>query len=415
MERVILHSDLNNFYASVECQKNPALQGQAVAVCGDAELRHGIVLAKNYIAKNFGIKTGDVIWEAKQKCKDLIVVPADFNSYLKISSCVRKIYQKYTNQIESFGIDECWLDVTDSINLFGSGKEIADQIRNTIKEELGITASIGVSWNKIFAKLGSDMKKPDATTVISQINFKDTIFNLPMEDLLFVGSATKKKLTRYNIKTIGDIANSSVEFLKNRFGKWGEYLWIFANGLDNSPVMLDDSHSLVKSIGNSTTTFRDLKNRTDVKMIVTILAESVAARLREQGLKGQVISIHIKDNNLKRYGKQKKIAKPTFVSGEITKIAMELFDECYAFETFIRNIGIQVSNLTITDIPLQADMFLLEEQQKSKAEKCEHVIDDLRKRFGTHIINKGITYLDNKLTGIDPKHENIIHPNSFLK
>lgn len=262
MERVILHCDMNNFYASVECLHNPSIRGKPVAVCGDAELRHGIVLAKNYIAKSYGIKTGDVIWEARQKCKDLVVISANFPLYLRFSQLARKIYERYTDQIESFGIDECWLDVTGS-SCFGTGEQIANEIREAIKFELGCTTSIGVSWNKIFAKLGSDMKKPDATTVISKDNYKDTIFKLPAEDLLYVGRTTNAKLKKLNINTIGDVAQADIEFLKMRLGKWGEYLWIFANGYDQSNVSLNGAESVIKSVGNSTTTIRDLENRMD--------------------------------------------------------------------------------------------------------------------------------------------------------
>ena len=236
MDRVILHSDLNNFYASVECLYNPELQGKPVAVCGSQSSRHGIVLAKNYVAKAMGIKTGEVIWQAKQKCPGLIVVPPNFSLYLKFSRLATEIYRDYTDLIEPFGIDESWLDISSSAGLFGSGEKIAHEIRNRIKEEMGVTVSIGVSFNKVFAKLGSDLKKPDAVTIINQANFRQKIWPLPAKELLYVGRATSKKLDRVGISTIGAIAAAPREFLVNLLGKWGEALWVFANGYDVSIV-----------------------------------------------------------------------------------------------------------------------------------------------------------------------------------
>lgn len=412
MERTILHCDLNNFYASVECMQHPAYKSLPLAVCGDAELRHGIVLAKNYPAKAFGIKTGDVIWEAKQKCPDLVVVSANFPLYLRFSKLVRKIYERYTDQIEAFGIDECWLDVTHS-TIFGTGEQIAEQIRKSIKEELGLTASIGVSWNKIFAKLGSDMKKPDATTVISKDNYKDTVWRLPVEDLLYVGKATKSKLHKYMIYTIGDLAHADVDFLRLRLGKWGEYLWSFARGLDASTVKQNGEEALVKSVGNSTTAIRDLETAEDVEMIVTVLSESVAARLKEQWLKGQVVSLYLRDSELKSWGMQQKITQPTFLSKDIIEAAMRLFAR-YPFRIPIRSVGVKVSELCSADTPIQTEIFASEEQ-KIKREKAEIAVESLRRRFGHFSISRGTEYLDRQLTGFNPKAENVIHPYSFFR
>ena len=234
--RTILHSDLNNFYASVEMLKHPELNGLPLAVCGSVEDRHGIVLAKNQTAKEFGVKTGEVIWQAKKKCPNLITTTADFPAYLKVSKAVRKIYERFTDHIEPFGIDECWLDVTDSLRIFGSGAEIAEQIRKAVKEEIGVTVSIGVSFNKVFAKLGSDMKKPDAITFITPENFKETVWKLPAEELLFVGRATKNKLSAIGIHSIGDIASTDEKVLTKLLGVWGHTLHTYANGKDDAPV-----------------------------------------------------------------------------------------------------------------------------------------------------------------------------------
>ncbi len=407
-DKVILHSDLNNFYASVECLHNPKLRGKPVAVCGDAELRHGIVLAKNYIAKSYGIKTGDVIWEAKLKCPKLITISANFNQYLRFSQIVRHIYENYTDQIESFGIDECWLDVSGQ-----DGALIADDIRRRITFEAGITASVGVSWNKIFAKLGSDMKKPDATTIISKENYKETIWNLPAKDLLYVGKATEEKLRRINIKTIDELAQTDVELLKLKLGKWGEYIWTFANGYDTSPVEVNGAEGIIKSVGNSTTTIRDLISYDDVLMIVTVLAESVAARLRDQWLKGQVVTLYLRDSILDTWGKQIKIDTPTFISEEIIDTAMRLY-EFYNFKRPIRSVGIKVSNLVSADTVVQTNMFV-SEAQRMKNENLEKTIFELRKRFGHFSINRGVEYLDKELTAFNPYSENVIHPISFFK
>lgn len=413
MERVILHCDMNNFFANVECLHHPELRDKPVAVCGDAELRHGIVLAKNYIAKGYGIKTGDVIWEAKQKCGTLIVLTVNIPLYLRFSKLARKIYERYTDKIESFGIDECWLDVTESIKLFGSGKKIADEIREAIKFELGCTASIGVSWNKIFAKLGSDMRKPDATTLITRENYKDTIFKLPAGELLYVGRATNAKLKKYGINTIGDIANTDVKFLRERLGKCGEYLWIFANGLDQSPVSLNDEESIIKSVGNSTTAARDLRSYDDINMMVTVMAESVAVRLREQWLKGQVVSLHLRDKDLVWWGKQIKIKEPTFNSGEIIKTAMALYKEYYNQSNPIRSVSVQVSDLSSADSPYQLNMFM-SERRRHKAEQLEFTIDSIRARFGHKSILRANLYQDKALTNLNPKTDNIAQMYSFF-
>ena len=255
MQRVILHCDMNNFYASVECMLNPELKNKPVAVCGSVEERHGIVLAKNYAAKAFGVSTGEAIWQAKQKCQDLVIVEPHYEQYMKFSKLAREIYGRYTDQIEPYGMDECWLDVTGS-GCMGTGFEIADEIRRTVKFELGLTISAGVSFNKIFAKLGSDMKKPDAITCIEADSFQEKIWCLPASDLLGVGRATEKVLSGYGIHTIGELAATSDDFLKCRLGKNGLAIKKYANGLDDSPVMRSDYVSPVKSIGHGITTMQ---------------------------------------------------------------------------------------------------------------------------------------------------------------
>jgi DNA polymerase-4 len=280
-ERTILHADLNNFYASVEMLHHPRLRGHPVAVGGSAEERHGIILAKNYEAKAYGIAVGQALWQARQKCPGLIIVPPDYPKYLKFSRLFRVILADYSDKVESFGLDESWVDISAIAKGPDDGKQIADEIRARVKEELGVTASVGVSWNKIFAKLGSDMKKPDGTTVISRENYKETVWPLPAEDLLGVGRATKAKLDRYYIRTIGELASAGEDSLRRRFGKWGTYLYCYANGLDTSPVKPSDYEAAVKSVGNSTTAPRDLENEQDCHIVFQNLAESVAERMRD--------------------------------------------------------------------------------------------------------------------------------------
>ena len=283
--RIILHADLNNFYASVECLYNPSLRGKPVAVGGDAEKRHGIILAKNNEAKAFGVKTGETLWQARQKCPGLIFASPRYDLYVKYSRLARSLYEEYTSQVESFGLDECWLDVTNSETLWGDGKRIADEIRLRVKRELGVTVSIGVSFNKVFAKLGSDMKKPDATTVIPRETFQEIVWPLPVENLLFVGRATTRKLKSTGVRTIGDLAQTNVNALRRKFGKPGEMLWNFANGLDESRVSEADAAQKIKTISNSSTLPRDLISEEDVKIPLYILCESVAERLRDHSLK----------------------------------------------------------------------------------------------------------------------------------
>jgi len=413
-ERVILHSDLNNFYASVECLHRPEIRDKPVAVCGDPAARHGIVLAKNYLAKATGIQTGEVIWQARQKCPNLVVLPPNYPLYLRFGRLARGIYASYTDQVEPFGLDEAWLDVEGSEQLFGDGARIADEIRERVKAELGVTASVGVSYNKIFAKLGSDMKKPDATTVITRDNFKEKVWPLPAGELLYVGRATKRKLARFGISTIGDIACTDPAFLKAQLGKWGEVLWSFANGHDHSQVVHMGEESLIKSVGNSITTPRDLENDEDVQMIFYVLSESVAARLREHGFKCRTAHIHIRDKDLFTFGVQGKFAKPTNLSKDLAEKAMVLFREHYSWSNPIRSVGVRGCDLIAADTHEQLSLFENEEQ-RVKQEKVEATVDILRRRFGHFSVQRAVLLQDHDLGAINPKEEHVIHPVAFFK
>lgn len=310
MERVILHADMNNCYASIETKLNPKLKGIPLAVCGRREDRHGIVLAKCQEAKVLGVKTGEAIWEAQLKCPDLLIVPPNYDEYLKHSRWARDIYYDYSNQVEPYGIDECWLDVSGSIHLFGKGKDIAEEIRSRIKKELGITVSIGVSFNKIFAKLGSDMKKPDAVTEIAREDFKEKIWNLPVEELLGVGKASKKKLNRLMIFTIGDLARGDPDLIRMKLGINGVYLWNYANGRDYSSVTDKDYRAPVKSVGRGITTTEDLENNLEVYRVFRELSFVVSKSLRSYGYLAGGIQISVKNNNLFSKQYQRQISYP---------------------------------------------------------------------------------------------------------
>lgn len=412
MTRTILHVDLNAFYASVECLYRPEIRDKPVAVCGDIEARHGIILAKNQVAKQYNIKTGEAVWEAKLKCRELVLVPADFRKYLRFSRLAKQIYCDYSDQIESFGIDESWIDVTGSLALFGDGKTIADTIRQRFKDEIGLTASAGVSYNKIFAKLGSDMRKPDATTVITQENFKDKVWPLPVGELLYVGRSTRQKLQNRAIFTIGDLARANIKNLKLLLGVWGETLWHFANGMDSAPVKLNGEESIIKSVGNSTTTVRDLLNNTDVRLIIYVLAESVAARLRKHGLKCQTVAIHVRNKELYSFDRQGKLRVPTFISGDIAKKAMELFLSSYDWSKPIRSIGVRGADLVTANGHVQIDLF---DGDNLEAETLEKAIDGIRQRFGHYSVQRCAMLLDRQLTGFNPREDHVIHPVSYFK
>lgn len=411
MERVILHSDMNNFYASVECLYNPALRGKPVAVAGDPQARHGIVLAKNNAAKAYGVQTGEPLWMAQQKCRDIVFTPPHYDRYLRFSKLAQEIYNEYTDQIEPFGLDECWLDVSGSTGLFGDGKKIADTIRRRVKDELGITASVGVSYNKIFAKLGSDMKKPDATTVIPPDGFRTKVWPLPASDLLYVGKATQRKLARYYIHTIGDLATASPDLLCRLLGKNGVMLWRFANGMDSSPVSQYGEKALIKSIGNSTTTPRDLLNEEDIKITLYALCESVSARLREQGFVCRTVQISIRDHNLFTYERQGKLAFPNRTVDAIFTLAMELYRQSPP-KNPVRSLGVRACDLTFQDVDQLS--FLPEMQKIQKKERLDQAVDSVRNRFGHFVIQRGIMLTDTDLSNLDPKNDHTIHPEQLL-
>lgn len=417
MLRNVLHCDMNNFYASVECMLDPALREYPVAVCGSVEERHGIVLAKNYKAKAFNVQTGDAVWQAKQKCKDLVIVPPHFEEYIKYSKLARSVYERYTDQVEPYGMDECWLDISGTSGIFGSPEKVANEIRETIKFELGLTISVGVSFNKIFAKLGSDMKKPDAVTEITPENYRETVWKLPAADLLYVGAATKKQLQRLGIKTIGDLANADEALLKNKLGKRGAVLRAFANGADDSPVLNVAEERNIRSVGNSLTACRDFETPEDVKAVLALLSDAVCSRLREAGARGGGVFISARSSALVVYRKQGKLPRETSHAQDVAKKSFELFAAVYPWQESVRSVGVGVYDLKFGET--QTDFFgLIDGETCGAAEKKKRLdaaVDKLREKYGNAVIRQAIVLKDKRLSGADIKAEHTVHPVSFFK
>lgn len=386
-DRTILHCDCNGFYASVECVKNPDLKKVPMAVGGDPEKRHGIILAKNELAKKYNIQTAETIFQAKKKCPELVIVPPHHDMYREYSKRVMNIYMRYTELVESFGLDEAWLDVSESKRLFGDGKTIADELRRTVREETGLTVSVGVSFCKVFAKLGSDYKKPDATTVFSRANWKKYIFPMPAGALLYVGRHTNVKLEKLGIKTIGDLAAVPRGLLEHHFGKAGAMLSIYANGLDESPVRSIYDKEEVKSIGNSITFREDLIGEEAIKKGVYELSDSIASRMRKKGVKCTTVQIQIKDTNFKVISRQRKTEYPTYLAHEIRDTAMELIKSSWNLERPVRMLSVTGCNLIAADaVSEQISFFDDSGEKRQKTEKLERAVDDLRNKFGKDII-----------------------------
>ncbi len=411
--RTILHSDINSCYATIEHLHHPELSGKPIAVGGDPEARHGIVLTADYMAKKRGVKTGMALWQAKQVCPEITFISPRMDLYLRFSRMAHEIYGEYTDLQEPYGIDESWLDVTASASIKGDGYTIAEEISNRMKSELGITVSIGVSFNKIFAKLGSDYKKPDAITTMYQDEFKSKAWKLPASDLLYVGRSTNQKLCRLGIKTIGDLAETDESILQSQLGKMGSILWAFANGYDDSPVKVENTRAPIKSVGNSTTTPRDLENDEDVKIVLYILAESVATRLRENGFKCRVVEISVRDNELLSFTRQHKISNATNITKESAEEAYRIFKESYNWRKPIRSLGVRGADLVNDNYWEQIDLFSSVELRE-KQEKMDQTVDDIRRRFGFYSVQRGLMYRDRILSAVNAKEDHTVHPHGYF-
>ncbi len=383
-DRAILHSDLNSFYASVEMMLDPSLRGKAVAVCGATEDRHGIVLAKSELAKKAGVKTGMVNWEAERLCRDLIMVPPHYDQYLKYSKLTRAIYHRYSDLVEPFGMDECWLDIS-GCKYLGTPMQIAEEIRTATREELGLTVSIGVSFNKIFAKLGSDMKKPDAITEISRDNFREKVWPLHCSEMIYCGPATTRKLAKYGITTIGDVAATDSDFLKMILGVNGIALWNYANGTDRSRVMHRDFVSPVKSVGHGITCIADLETEEEVFHVMLELAQDVGHRLRVHGLAATGVQVYVRGNDL--YGSQYQCKLPvkTQLPGEIAAAGFEVFRQRHVWKNHVRAVCIRAIDLVPQKDAIQLSLFD-DYRRRIRREHLEDAVEEIRGRFGKHAI-----------------------------
>ena len=382
---VVLHSDLNCFYASVEMNEHPELRGQKVAVCGSTENRHGIVLTASYPAKRSGVKTGMANWEACQACPGLICVPPHYDLYLKYSRLVREIYHRYASDVEPFGMDECWIDIPWTDRVDTDGVAVANEIRCLIAKETGITASVGVSFSKVFAKLGSDMKKPDAVTAISRDHYRAVVWPLPVSELLYVGRATAKKLALLGICTIGELALSDPELLRKKLGVNGVMLWRFARGEDRSPVLPARVVPPIRSVGHGVTCTRDLQCQEEVWPVLLFLAQDLGHRLRFNGLSAAGVRISVKDRDLHTQQYQSVLRQPTMNSLELALLAFDQFRARYSWEKPVRALTVSAISLRDASLPVQTDLFS-EYEKREKMRRAEDVADDLRRRYGERII-----------------------------
>ena len=420
MDRVILHSDMNSFYASVEQAENPSLRGKPVVVAGKEELRHGIVLTKSIEAKRYGIQTAEALWQARAKCPDLIVLPPRYRLYRHYSEMARAIYYQYSDLVEPFGLDESWIDLTGTLPLHGGvAMVVAREISERIKAELGCTVSIGISWNKIFAKFGSDYKKPDAITPITRQNYRKIVWESPVRELLYVGPATERKLRAYGIFTIGQLAHASDAWLQHRLGKMGFVLRMFARGEDTTSVKPYDPSSrdvdrIVKSYGNGLTAPHAITRASDAKALIWLLAESVAQRMREDGMRARTISLGVRnDTDLSGYGCQVKLPRPTAATRHVAQAAWEMLVAREPLDAAhpIRALHVRASDLVEPAPFEQLDLFSPVEPDWERLDCC---IDELRRRFGNTSVVRGVELLDDSLAGVDIKGENTVHPVGYF-
>ena len=389
MDRTILHCDMNGFFASVELLALPELRGRPMAVCGDPENRHGIILAKSEEAKAHGIATAETVWQAKKKCPGLILVKPHHDKYRDYSRRINQIYERFTDRIEPFSIDESWLDVTGSLRLFGSGKEIGDRIRSTVREELGLTLSVGVSYNKVFAKMGSEYKKPDATTVITRENYRELLWPLPLRELFFVGRATAERLEMSGLKTIGDLAVYNRALICSMLGKQGALIHDYANGVDDSPVSLYCERRKIKSVGNGMTFKRDLAGIEDIRTAILSLSDTVAGRLRKYQLKCNGVKVDIRDPLFKTISRQKQLSAASNLAEEISEAALELICKTWNLKDPIRMLTVTGINLNDEQEAEQLSFFAAAQKNREKSESIERTLDDIRKKYGGSAITFG--------------------------
>ena len=422
MDRSILHVDMNSFYASVEQAEHPELRGLPVAVAGKPEVRHGIILAKSAEAKRCGVRTAEAIWEARRKCPGLVVVPPDYRLYRRYSEMAREVYYQYTDLVEPFGLDECWLDVTGALSLHGGrALGVAREVSERTKAELGCTVSVGVSWNKVFAKFGSDYEKPDAVTEVARGNYRELVWSAPVEDLLYVGPATRRKLNAYGIRTIGELAHASDAFLKRRLGAVGLTIRAFARGEDASPVKPYDPEArdvarTVKSYGNGLTAPHDIASESDAKALLWMLSESVAQRLREGGARCRCVAVGVRyADDLSGYGRQAALPRPTASTSGVARAAWSLLERSEPFrqgplERPLRALHVRALAL----VPADGAQMPLFETGDERRERLDAAVDGLRRRYGNTAVRRGIELADASIAGLDIKGENTVHPVGYF-
>lgn len=413
-ERKIIHADINHCYAQIEEMLNPALRNIPMAVGGHEEMRHGIVLASNNLAKTYKLRTGEPLRDALKKCPDLTIVHPQMKLYEYYTGLVKDIYREYSDLVESFGLDEAWVDLTHSQSLYGEAAAIAHTIQDRVFDELGLTVSIGLSFNKIFAKLGSDMDKDKGFKQITKADYRQTVWPLPVGELLMIGRSTQEKLTRAGIMTIGDLAATPIAAIQKRLGKNGLLIWSFANGLDESTVKFSAYKRPPKSVGNSWTTPKDIRNFSEAQIVLTVLAESVASRLKDIDMQGQVIALSVRNKELHYFGRQHRRSLPTNIASEILDEAMKLLYQSYDFDTPVRSIGIGISSLCPDQQAVQYSLFDdVEARQKEK--EIDQVVDRIRQRFGYSSVKRAAMMLDEDLSSFNPKGDHTVFPAGFVK
>lgn len=413
MSRVILHADLNNFYASVACLKRPDLSEVPLAVCGDPDMRHGIVLAKNMPAKRMGVKTGQVIWQAKKLCPTLQTIAPDFDEVLRYSGIVREIFGRYTSHVQPFGLDEAWLDISGPSMTIRQGEHVANHLRHTVREETGLTVSVGVSDNRVFAKLGSDLKKPDAVSVVCGENRAQVLDPLPVGELLFIGPATQRKLNNIGIYTVGQLAAADPQVLKGLFGKTGLMLSGIAHGDDMAAVLDSAAQPRVKSVGNSVTAAHDVESWLDARITLIGLCESVTSRMRKQNLCGRVVELSLRDTALHVTTRQLTLPAPTDCSYDVLSAACELLKRHWNEKTPLRSLGVCVSRLSPANEQVQLS-FLPEDERRQKQAVLDRTVDKIRGKYGHKAICRAITLADRALGQINPEEEHVLVPGTYF-
>lgn len=414
MSRVILHADLNNFYASVACRTKPSLMERPVAVCGDPNLRHGIVLAKNPAAKRFGVQTGQVIWQAKQQCPNLQIVGVDYQEVLRMSGTVRDIFKRYTNRVQPFGSDEAWLDVSGPEMSIRDGERVANHLRHTVREETGLTVSVGVSDNRVFAKLGSDLKKPDAVSVICPENRATVLDPLPVGDLLFIGRKTADKLNAIGIYTIGQLYAADPMVLRGVLGKTGLMLSGFAHGDDAAAVLESDAKPQIKSVSNSVTAAHDVETWDDARITLFGLCESVAMRLRRHGSVCRTVQLSVRDASLKTFQRQRALSFRTDCSFDLFEAAFGLLRESWRADSPLRTLGVCGAQLSPVDEMVQLS-FLPEDAARQKRMLMERTVDGIREKYGYFSIRRAVMLADGKLGSINPAQEHVLVPQPYFR